>query len=99
MMKENEEKDLLNLLVLLTGWLPQLFGLKEIVRENLADLALPCIHVPIQVTNRLINENFSCHIFGEFHGVYATENRYKLVMSLAVIRGTKHTDEDCSTRL
>ena len=69
------------------------------MRENLADLALPCIYIPVQVTNELGNKNSSCHIVGGFHGVYSTENRYNSVMSLAVIRGTNHKDGNYDTRL
>ncbi|CAF1285593.1 unnamed protein product [Adineta ricciae] len=87
----------------LTGWLAQLFGLKEIVAKSISELGSPCIHIAVQVTNGLANKDFPCHIAGEFYSVYTTENRCKPVMSLAVIIGThpstNHMDGDSNTHL
>ncbi len=81
----------------LTGWLAQLFGMKEILARGLTEVSLPCIHVPVELIHAWPREKTLCHIVGGFHGVYSTENRYKPVMSLSVIEEAKPStsEKDC----
>jgi hypothetical protein len=37
----------------------------------------------------MTDEKTLCHIIGGFHNVYSTEDRYKLAMSLLIIKETK----------
>jgi hypothetical protein len=93
----------------ITGWVLQLFGQKEIITEHLTDIQLPCIHVPIDVEDKVTGKNIQCRIVGGFHGIYSVENRYKPVMSLSVIQVTnpfmlqknanRDEDEDHNTHL
>ncbi len=86
----------------LTGWLAQLFGRPNMLAGNISEFRLPCIHAPVEMIKSSIGKKIQCRIIGGFHGIYATENRYKPVMSLSVIEETilpmseeaSHSDDD-----
>ncbi len=72
----------------LTGWLAQLFARPNMLSGNLSEFRLPCIHAPVELVQSSIGKKIVCRIIGGFHGINATENRYKPVMSLSVIEET-----------
>ncbi len=72
----------------LTGWLAQLFGRPNMLVGNISEFRLPCIHAPMEMIKSSIGKKIQCRIIGGFHGINASENLYKPVMSFTVIEET-----------